>query len=158
MNIVWISIFVLRILGSPKSGDGVKGRRKGFSGRGGSRDPGFTLLEVLVAVSVLAVGILAVASMQVTAIRGNRIAGAMTEALNLATDRLEKLSVLPYETVASAATPETSGPYTVNWTVTADSPLPKTKSVEVVVSWIDRGHGRQVTLRHILAEIRGVAG
>jgi type IV pilus assembly protein PilV len=35
---------------------------------------GFTILEVLIAVSVLAIGILAVASMQISAIRGNAFA------------------------------------------------------------------------------------
>ena len=48
------------------------GRRKRNNERG------FTLLEVIVAISILAIGLLAVASMQISSIRGNSFAGAVT--------------------------------------------------------------------------------
>ena len=50
---------------------------------------GFTLLEVIVAVSILTFGLLAVASMQLTAIHGNYNASNITEATTVAQDRLE---------------------------------------------------------------------
>jgi type IV pilus assembly protein PilV len=58
---------------------------------------GFTLLEVIVAISVFTVGLLAVASMQVSAIRGNTLAGGVTEATSWLSDQMEKLMVLPFD-------------------------------------------------------------
>ena len=57
---------------------------------------GFTLIEVLVAVSILAFGILAVGSMQVSSIRQNAHANQVTDASVLARDRMERLMGLPY--------------------------------------------------------------
>ena len=62
----------------------------------GHNEKGFTLLEVIVAISILTIGLLAVASMQVSAIRGNASAYGITEATSWASDQVEKLMVLPY--------------------------------------------------------------
>lgn len=58
---------------------------------------GFTLIEVLVAMGVLAFGILAVATMQVTAIRGSAVASNLDIASSWATDRIEILLSRPYD-------------------------------------------------------------
>lgn len=63
----------------------------------GHNQKGFTLLEVIVAISILTIGLLAVASMQVSAIRGNASAYGITEATSWAADQMEKLMVLPYD-------------------------------------------------------------
>jgi type IV pilus assembly protein PilV len=60
------------------------------------RQQGFTLLEVIIAMLILAFGLLAIASMQTTAIKGNSQAMGLTEAVNLAQDRMERLIGLPY--------------------------------------------------------------
>ena len=62
----------------------------------GQNEKGFTLLEVIVAISILTIGLLAVASMQVSAIRGNASAYGITEGTSWASDQVEKLMVLPY--------------------------------------------------------------
>ena len=61
------------------------------------KQKGFTLLEVIVAISILTIGLLAVASMQVSAIRGNASAYGITEATSWASDQMEKLMALPYD-------------------------------------------------------------
>jgi prepilin-type N-terminal cleavage/methylation domain-containing protein len=57
---------------------------------------GFTLIEILIAISILSIGLLAVASMQVSAIRGNSHARHVTEGVTLAQDKLEELLYLSY--------------------------------------------------------------
>jgi len=150
------------------------------SGRlGSNRQKGFTLLEVIMAVSILTVGILAVASMQGAAIMGNVRATDVTDATTLATDRLEKLAALAYDDTdledrdndgASGLNdtgfdnnPATSADsdyetneltargksYSVYWNVAVDYAKPGTKTVNVIVAWRDHGREKHISLRHI---------
>ncbi len=52
---------------------------------------GFTLIEVLVGLIILAIGLLAIAGMQVTSVRGNFFSNNITQASILAQNRLEEL-------------------------------------------------------------------
>ena len=64
--------------------------KKGLKeGRG--NEAGLSLLEVLVGISILAVGLLAVAQMQITAIQGIDQSEEATVALNLAQEQLEQI-------------------------------------------------------------------
>jgi type IV pilus assembly protein PilV len=68
-------------------------RVKTIRGHGDSR--GFTLIELMIALFIFAIGILAVASMQGEAIKGNSFSDLMTVANSLAETRMEELLVLP---------------------------------------------------------------
>ena len=120
---------------------------------------GFTLLEILIAISILTVGLLGVASMQVSAIRANDFARAQTEAATAGMDRIEKLVRLPYDHTAllAAGNPHTDSTppagYTIGWNVTDNSPLNNTKTVTVTVSWVDHGKAKNVQLRRIVPKI-----
>jgi type IV pilus modification protein PilV len=59
-------------------------------------DKGFTILEVLVAISLLSVGMLAVASLMGTSIKTSSYSQALTQANNLAQERLETLQSISY--------------------------------------------------------------
>ena len=88
----------------------------------GSEEAGSTLLEVILAISILTVGLLAVASMQVSAIRGNSYADSVTDAAALAQDRLENLMSLSYnDTQLASGEEETDDGYTITWTVTENT-------------------------------------
>ena len=58
------------------------------------KEKGFTLLELMIAMVVLAIGILALIQMQVAAMSGNSSANQMTTALTLAQDKIEQLKRL----------------------------------------------------------------
>ena len=80
---------------------------------------GFTILEVMVAISILAVGLMAVFTAQSRSIMGNTDANRQTEAMTLAQDRMEALLALPYEGLDATGSPIAApGGYQVAWTVT----------------------------------------
>ncbi len=126
--------------------------------RKSKKDEGFTLIEVLIAISIFAVGLLAVATMQLSAIRVNSAAGQITTRITWAQDKLEKLMALPYSDPSlevagnfpgndSAGnthqlSPTTDG-YVISWTVTDNSPVPNTKLITVSVT--GRGKTSQLT-------------
>ncbi len=58
---------------------------------------GFTLMEVLIALAIFAIGILGVAKMQLSAISGNSSSRGVTEAATIGQQQLEMLMSLPYD-------------------------------------------------------------
>ena len=96
-------------------------------------DEGYTLIELLIAISILAVGLLAVATMQISAIRVNDTARKMTRRATMAQDRLEFLMSQSYTSVNSGS--QVDGSYTISWTVSTGGSLPpSTKLIRMNVS------------------------
>ncbi len=52
---------------------------------------GFTLVEILIAMTIFAIGILAVGAMQIAAIKENSFSNGLTEASTIAQDQVEQL-------------------------------------------------------------------
>ncbi|MBW1981383.1 MAG: prepilin-type N-terminal cleavage/methylation domain-containing protein [Deltaproteobacteria bacterium] len=118
-----------------------------------SAKSGFTLLEVLTAVSILAVGILAVASMQVSAIQENSFSNETTVCTYLAQAKLEELkSVADVADLTDGsesgldATGAAGGSFDRFWTV-RPGPTASTRLLEVNVSWTAAGRTHSVVLR-----------
>ena len=61
-----------------------------------NQEGGFTLIEVMVAVSLLALGLAALAAVQITAVTINARANGTTRLATMAQQRLEVLLALPY--------------------------------------------------------------
>lgn len=59
--------------------------------------PGFTLLEVLIAVVVLSIGVTAVYTMQMASITGNAAANRLTASTNTAAIIVEEIVNMPYD-------------------------------------------------------------
>ncbi len=137
-------------------------------------EKGFTLVEVLVAISILTFGLLAVASMQIASIMGNSRASEVTEGTTWATDKLEtliRLAAVDYND--SALTDDDAdgngglddegddadhedppqGNYNIYWNISIDGVIPDTKTVSVIVTWLDRGSTKRVRIQHIIPEI-----
>jgi prepilin-type N-terminal cleavage/methylation domain-containing protein len=98
--------------------------------------PGFTLIEVLMAIGVLSIGILAVFSMQISAINGDAAARMRTEATILASELAEEEMSLNYDNVVPEG-PAKVGVYTWKIDVHNDAPVKSTKTINVTVCWRD---------------------
>ena len=120
-------------------------------------EKGFTILEVFIAISVLAIGILAVASMQVSAMWGNNFAARQTEGTTIALDRMEKLMSLSYQAAdlssGNHTDPDPPSGYSVVWNVEDDTPLNDTKQVIVRVKWTNHGVQKAVSVERIIPKI-----
>jgi Tfp pilus assembly protein PilV len=92
----------------------------------------------MIGMAIFLIGFLAMGSLQTNAINGNSTAREATEAATRATDQLETLISMPYNSIVSGG-PVTDGAYTVSWAVLNDTPLANTKTITVTVDWLDRG-------------------
>ncbi|MBF0379271.1 MAG: prepilin-type N-terminal cleavage/methylation domain-containing protein [Desulfamplus sp.] len=121
-----------------------------------SKESGFTLLEILIAMSIFSVGILAVAGMQISSIRGNDSAAGFTEALIVGQSKLEYLSLIPYTDpllgdtngVYPANKNDHAGKYDFFWSVD-DIAAPTAKKVKLRVQWKESGT-RQIEIESLI--------
>lgn len=60
------------------------------------RDGGFSLVEVMVAILILAVGLLSVGQLMIVATRSNALSERVTSSASLAKDTLERLKATPF--------------------------------------------------------------
>ena len=99
---------------------------------------GFTLVEVLIALAIFAIGILAIAITQVRSINLNTSARIQSEATTAAVDCMERLLSLPYEhpdlDESRGVRQYQVGAYTVSWQVTDEAPISWCKTISVWVT------------------------
>ena len=135
---------------------------------------GFTLIEVLVAISIFAIGILGVAKMQLMATKGNIAAGNLTQNVTLAQSQEEDLLMIPYHDISLNAGPQTpaqdadfidndsdgtidesgeTGPITVTYQVDEDTPVINTKTITMTVTKPHFTGRKTATIVHVLPEV-----
>ena len=98
---------------------------------------GVTLLEVAIALFILAIGLLGLAGLQLVALRSDTLGHQATLATTLAKEKLTELQKA--EQLANGADQYIDQPngviYDRQWTVQADVPQPEMATVQVQVSW-----------------------
>jgi type IV pilus assembly protein PilV len=106
---------------------------------------GLTLIEVMIALTILAVGLLSLAAMQLEALRGGRGGQGDTFATTLAQDKMEELrrtawtsaDLTPggnWSTAQTVTHPESGQVYTLDWRAT-DVVANWTRAIDVRVRW-----------------------
>lgn len=142
---------------------------------------GFTIIEVLMAMTIFLIGFLAVGSMQISAVNGNTSARMRTSASILAGDIVEQLMRCPYESSGCTLTranetdgiqysvndplamgahgpfdddPDGDGPdrtYQVRWVV-ANGPEVGSKEIDVIIRWQKLGQDQTVQYTFLAAD------
>lgn len=112
---------------------------------------GFTLIEVLISMGVLAVGIMAISLMQAHFTNGNSQSRQFIRATDIAMNQIETLSNITDSSNANLDTGNHTTiintyerDYTLSWTVTDTDPNDGILSVDVSVSWNDNGRARKL--------------
>ena len=117
---------------------------------------GFTLIEVLVGLVLLAIGLLAIAGMQITSVRGNFFSHYLTQASYAGQDRLEFLDNLPYASNELTAGNHNDATATIagvvfNRSYTVVDDVNGYKVITYTVSWND-GVNRNIVLSTIRSQ------
>jgi hypothetical protein len=97
------------------------------------------LIEVVVALFILAISLLALAGLMVTTTRNNSFGGHMTEAATFAQDKLEQLRAAPWVSIIAGADTQvgaTGISYARSWAV-ADNPTGDQRWVTITIRWTD---------------------
>ena len=119
-------------------------------------DSGFSLIELSIAMCILALGMLAAATMQYSAVRNNTTGNTATQANMLAKATLEMLKSQDIESSALVvgdyldpspvdANGNPGGIYNRTWRI--DSLGDSARRISVTVAWTKFGNTRQVTMR-----------
>ncbi len=118
---------------------------------------GFTLIEVVIAILIFAVGIIGVAKMQGEAVKGGSFGMQVTDATNLTQNQVEYLMGQSYtHTSLTAGTHSsplsasgTGRSYTITWVVQNDTPGTGMKQVDVTSSWSVKDNSHSITISFI---------
>ncbi len=122
-------------------------------------EEGLTLIEVLVAAVILAAGSVAVSSLIAAGLIRSDTNNAMTHATDLAIQEIEDLRSIDYGTLANRTAPNSPDTwngttFTIQSTVTRDSPGPSMSTIVVAVTWGQRGQNYGYNLQTIYADPR----
>lgn len=102
------------------------------------------MLEILIALTIFAVGLLAVATMQVSAIHENALGYEVTRASFLAQDKLEQLKNSA-DIASEADGVDQDGIFSRSWTIEAGTG--NAQLARVTVAWTRRGNSHSVVFR-----------
>lgn len=117
------------------------------------KSTGFTLIELMIALFVFAIGMLAITAMCLISIQGNSLVNRTTQANFLAQSRMEELLSEPNITVLNSATLSIEGgAYTRDEIVETVAGEPDIRWVTVSVRWTDAKGDHQVTLKSLVRE------
>jgi len=106
---------------------------------------GFSLIEVLFALTFLAVGILAVASMIPAGTKGVTQSRVITSSLMAAQIKMEQLRGTTFTALAPGTFTDTVSVFTRTWVVTDSIPMSGCKRIQVTSNWLN-SQGAQSTV------------
>ncbi len=118
---------------------------------------GFTLIETLVALLILAFALLALAGLMATTTRNNSFGGRMTEAATFAQSKLEELQAMPTDSILSG-NDQTKGSgtpgiqYVRSWNVVTTTNLDEKwvkKDITLTINWTDT-YNRSITVVSVI--------
>lgn len=121
------------------------------------KSKGFTLIEMLISLVILAISLLALAGLMSITTKNNSFGGHITEAATFAQDKLEEFRALRPQAPPVGDIPEGQGSdqrigatgiiYTRNWNVTTVGNI---RIIEISITWNDRIN-HSIALRSVIS-------
>jgi len=103
---------------------------------------GFTLIEVLISLVILAVSLLALAGLMTTSTRNTASGGRLTEAATFAQDKLEELRAMSWESlplnqISDSPMSRPGVQYDRSWIARPNALNADIKEIEITIRWTD---------------------
>lgn len=120
------------------------------------RAAGFTIIEVLIAMTVLAIGLIGVVGLQRTSTQASGYSRRATEAAVLGEDKLEQLRTIPVldivdgsEQVDGTGVLSSQGVFTRSWEIAWESDF---ATLTVTVAWGEDDGAHQISYRTVRSQ------
>lgn len=114
---------------------------------------GFSLIELMISITILGVGILSLAGLYPLATQKVTRGDKESRATFLGQAKVEELKRFPWDNlVASAGADTVEAVFVRNWAITEDDPVVGMKRVNVAVGWSDSRGPRTVVLSSFLSD------
>jgi prepilin-type N-terminal cleavage/methylation domain-containing protein len=109
---------------------------------------GFSLLEIIFAMVLFSIGLMAAAAVMPLGARFVNSGKITSEAVSLATEKMEELQSLPVNSVflVEGTYSDDVSPYQRSWAIRDDTPIPGMMHFEVTTSWEATDGTRYITL------------
>jgi prepilin-type N-terminal cleavage/methylation domain-containing protein len=132
---------------------------------------GFTLIEMMFAMVIMAAGLLAMLAVQVQALQQGRYGRHTTEAMQIGRDQMERFMRLPWGDVSvqpvawtvpvpvTLAVQNDGGAvaqqtFNVSWRIQAAAFEPNARTVDIDVTWIENDVGASFPRRYVLSSLK----
>jgi prepilin-type N-terminal cleavage/methylation domain-containing protein len=121
---------------------------------------GFTLIELVVAILIFAIGIVGIMKLHQASVQSNMFTMQMTQAMNISSDKLETLRRLPLDNASlsigahpSVTVTSMGVPYTYSYTV-AITPNSNNsgRTVNLTIAWNEKNIPHQLSIPVILSQ------
>ncbi len=113
------------------------------------RSKGFTLLEMLIAMTILCVALLGLGQMLLLSIQGTSFGNKVTEATTFAQDKMEELRTVAWDSLRDGNDSIVGSQgiqYQRTWTVV---PVGTMKTVNLAINWND-GHDHSIRITSVI--------
>ena len=136
---------------------------------------GYSLVEVMIGITIFAVALLGLAKVQLATMLGNQTARDITEATMVAQNKVEALKMEDRSGAAWADTDDDGIPglsdedadadasqtdlflhgkhYDIFWNIAPETPVDGNRLLRVIVRWTNRGKVKRVTLDYVGSEM-----
>ena len=132
---------------------------------------GFTMIEMMFAMAILAGGLLAMLAVQVQALKQGRYGRHTSEAMQIARDQMELLMRLPWDDASAQPTAWTNPAaidvtvqneggtaaqqtFNVSWRITAAAFEANARTVDIDVTWTENDANAGFARRYVLSSIK----
>ena len=132
---------------------------------------GFTLIEMMFAMVILAGGLLAMLAVQMQALKQGRYGRHTSEAMQIARDQMELLMRLPWDDAGAQPTNWTPAAaidvivqneggstaqqtFSVSWRIQAAGFEPNARTVDIDVTWVENDANAGFNRRYVLSSIK----